>query len=74
MRWLILLFSERMSPRARRVLIVLASAGLALYARATADAWHRGDIAEMVAGAALMAFFATFGALVWSARRKSAVG
>jgi hypothetical protein len=74
MRWLFLAFAERMSPFARRVMILLASAGLALYARATADAWQRGEVAQLVAGAVLTAGFAAFGALVWSVRRKSAVG
>lgn len=71
MRSYLSLFAERLSPNARRILIVLAAAGLALYARATADAWADGDTIDLVAGGLLTTGFATVSALLWSLRRSS---
>lgn len=70
----LLVLAERLPQGARRVLIVLAGAGMGLYACATADALQQGDIAELLAGAALTALFAVLGALLWSTQRHSAPG
>jgi hypothetical protein len=55
--------SARLDPRTRRIVLIVASAGLVLFARTTVAALQDGSLPDLVAGAILLGLFATAAAV-----------
>jgi len=60
--------SSRMGARSRRLLLLLASIGMGVFASSTASAMQQHDLPDTVSGAALLFGCTIFAALAWTVR------
>lgn len=60
--------SAKLGPRMRRLVLLVATAGMGLYASTTATALNSGDTVDLLTGILLLGGFTILAALTWAGR------